>query len=168
MVSLRELTTNDVEWITRACQDVEILRWTLVPRPYTIDHARNFVADHAGEVHAWAIADDSTTDGLGVIGVHRVVDGTAHVGYWVASWARRRAVATNALKVLCEELASWSHVRQVSATIATTNEASRRTAERAGFTLDTAPSPDTCPDGDCQVPSVVYLRTVTMPSSDRT
>jgi hypothetical protein len=55
--SFRDPTLDDVDWITEACQDSEILRWTVVPRPYTKDHARSFVADHAGELHAWAIVD---------------------------------------------------------------------------------------------------------------
>ena len=57
--SFRDPTLDDVDWITEACQDSEILRWTVVPRPYTKDHARSFVADHAGELHAWAIVAET-------------------------------------------------------------------------------------------------------------
>jgi len=46
--TLRLPRAEDAEWITRACQDPLVLRYTLVPRPYTIEHARLFVVDHNG------------------------------------------------------------------------------------------------------------------------
>jgi RimJ/RimL family protein N-acetyltransferase len=46
-----------------------------------------------------------------------------------------------------------AHILQ--ATIAETNAASRRTAERAGFTL-IGTSPDTCPDGSEVAQGLLY------------
>jgi RimJ/RimL family protein N-acetyltransferase len=89
MFTFREPTLDDVDWITEACQDSEILRWTVVPRPYTKDHARSFVADRAGELCAWAIIDSRNERGAGMLGVHHVTDGVASIGYWIALWARR-------------------------------------------------------------------------------
>ena len=94
MFTFKTPTLNDVDWITEACQDPEILRWTLVPRPYTTDHARSFVADLAGEVIAWTIFEDGDSRGIGMLGVHHVVEGVASIGYWVAPWARRRGAAS--------------------------------------------------------------------------
>ena len=42
----------DVPALTRACQDPEIPRWTRVPRPYTPEDARAFVAAAAAEAAA--------------------------------------------------------------------------------------------------------------------
>ena len=157
MFSFREPTLDDVEWITEACQDPEIMRWTVVPRPYTADHARSFVADRAGEVIAWAIFEDSASRGVGMLGVHHIVNGVASIGYWVAPWARRRGAASAAIAFACRELATWDEVHSVSATIATTNIASRRTAERAGLSAINSPSAGDCPDGDKVVEGVTYL-----------
>lgn len=156
MIELRTLTIDDVEWITAACQDPEILRWTIVPRPYTPDHARSFVNDLAGEVMAWAISDPSSSRGLGVIGVHHVIEGTASIGYWIAPWARRQGAATSAIRLVLEELRTWPGVTRVSATIAETNTASRRTAESAGMSKAAFESDEKCPDGDSQADAVRY------------
>lgn len=156
MIELRTLTIDDVEWITAACQDPEILRWTVVPRPYTRDHATSFVNDLAGEVMAWAISDPSSPRGLGVVGVHHVIEGTASIGYWIAPWARRQGAATTAIRLVVAELRTWPGVRRVSATIAETNTASRRTAESAGMSKTAFESDEKCPDGDSQADAVRY------------
>ena len=156
--SFRDPTLDDVDWITEACQDSEILRWTVVPRPYTKDHARSFVADRAGELRAWAIIDSQNERGSGMLGVHHVVDGVASIGYWIAPWARRRGAATAAVMFACQELLKWEGVNAVSATIAETNTASRGVAERAGLVFVNTPTTQTCPDGEVTVASVVYRR----------
>jgi uncharacterized protein YhfF len=156
---LRELQPNDAEWIHRACQDPDIQRWTMVPRPYTREHAESFVVDRGGELSAYAIVSAPTNEPVGVAGVHHVRDGVATVGYWVAPWARRRGAASTALKILPTLVARLGNARIVQATIAKTNTASRRTAERAGFAL-VGTSDDHCPDGDSQVAGLEYRRSV--------
>ena len=152
---LRDLQPEDVEWIYRACQDAEIQRWTMVPRPYTREHAESFVKDRAGELAAYAITHARSDEPVGMAGIHHVRDGVASVGYWVAPWARGRAAASDALRVLCSIIARTTDARTVRALIAETNAASRRTAERAGFTM-TGPDFETCPDGACQVTALRY------------
>ena len=147
---------DDVDWITAACQDLDILRFTLVPRPYTAEHARIFVEDWAGELRVWTIRDERTDDGLGVVGVHHVREGVATIGYWVAPWARRRGAAVAAVRFVCNELATWSDVVSVRASIASTNEASRQVAQRAGLNPSPCSPDEQCPDGDTKVDAVVY------------
>jgi uncharacterized protein YhfF len=152
---LRPVQTDDAEWIYRACQDAEVQRWTTVPRPYTREHAKSFVRDQAGERLANAIIDARSGEPVGVAGIHNITDGVATVGYWVAPWARRRGAASTALKILPILAARLGAVNEVQATIAETNEVSRRVAERAGFSL-VGTSPSTCPDGHCQVAGLEY------------
>lgn len=152
---LRPVQTDDAEWIHRACQDAEVQRWTTVPRPYTRDHAESFVRDQAGERLANAIIDAHSGEPAGVAGIHHITDGVATVGYWVAPWARRRGAASTAMRILPSIATRLGAVRSVRATIAETNVASRRTAERAGFEL-AGTSGEHCPDGDCQVAGLVY------------
>ena len=78
---LRELQPGDAEWIFRACQDAEIQRWTMVPRPYTRGHAESFLKDQAGELAAYAIVHARSDEPVGMAGVHHVRDGVASVGY---------------------------------------------------------------------------------------
>jgi uncharacterized protein YhfF len=152
---LRPLQPTDAEWIYRACQDADIQRWTTVPRPYTRENAESFVRDQAGERLASAIIDARFGEPVGVAGIHNITDGVATVGYWVAPWARHRGAASTAMRILPSLAARLGAVNEVRATIAETNEASRRVAERAGFSL-AGTSPSTCPDGDCQVAGLEY------------
>jgi uncharacterized protein YhfF/RimJ/RimL family protein N-acetyltransferase len=152
---LRALQPNDAEWIYRACQDPDIQRWTMVPRPYTREHADSFVVDRGGELAAYAIVTSLTDEPVGVAGLHHVRDGVASVGYWVAPWGRGHGAAANALQVLQSIISQQTQAHTVRALIAETNVASRRTAERADFTL-TGPDPDTCPDGANQAVALRY------------
>lgn len=152
---LRPLQPSDAEWIHRACQDADVQRWTMVPRPYSRDHAESFVRDQGGERLANAIIDARSGEPAGVAGIHRIADGVATVGYWVAPWARRRGAASTAMRILPTLAARLGSAHTVQATIAETNVASRRTAENAGFTL-AGPSGEMCPDGDCHVAGIEY------------
>ena len=152
---LRDLQPNDAEWIYRACQDIDIQRWTMIPRPYTREHAESFVVDHGGELAAYAIVTALTKEPVGVAGLHHVRDGVASVGYWVAPWGRGHRAATSALRVLRTLIHRNTEAHTVRALIAETNVASRRTAERAGFTM-AGPDSDTCPDGTNQVVALRY------------
>ncbi|MFM7081429.1 MAG: GNAT family N-acetyltransferase, partial [Actinomycetota bacterium] len=142
---LRELQPSDAEWIYRACQDADIQRWTMVPRPYTREHAESFVKDRAGELAAYAIVHAPSDKPVGVIGLHQIEDQAAIVGYWVAPWGRGRRAATEALHVLKSIIRRNTEAHTVRALIAETNTASRRTAEYAGLSMagvEDKPAPD--------------------------
>lgn len=140
-IRLRPPREDDIPAITAACRDPEIARWTIVPAPYTEEDARAFVggthrADGDPEI-ALLIVDADTDDLLGAIGLR--VDaptGVGDVGYWMRAEARGRGVATRAVRLL----ASWAFAARglgrIEVLAATENTASRRVAERAGFTLE--------------------------------
>lgn len=152
--SLRAVEPADAEWILDACQDVDVQRWTLVPRPYTRAHAESFAAGEFAGHTVWAIAD-SAGDGAGVISIHEIdATGEADVGYWVAPWARRQGAVTTALAAVVEHARTLG-VGAVTLKIAETNVASRRAAAAAGF-VEVGPTGCTCPDGDVQVPGVLH------------
>ena len=152
---LRNLESSDAEWITRACQDEEVQRWTKVPRPYTREHAESFIENKNGELAAWAIIDSRSQEPVGMIGIHHVINGVASIGYWVAPWGRKSGAASTALRIIPTLARRIGKAHTLHATIAETNIASRRTAERAGFTL-IGNSPDSCPDGSSSAPGLTY------------
>jgi len=155
---LRNLDPSDAEWITRACQDEEVQRWTKVPRPYTREHAESFIKDKNGELAAWAIIDSRSQEPVGMIGIHHVINGVASIGYWVAPWGRKSGAASTALRIIPTLARRIGKAHTLHATIAETNIASRRTAERAGFTL-IGNSPDSCPDGLTSTTGLIYQMT---------
>ena len=152
---LRPLQSSDAEWIYHACQDSEVQRWTQIPRPYTRDHAKSFVADQNGELLANAIINSRTGEPAGVAGIHHIKNGVATVGYWIAPQARRAGAASTALKILPTIARRLGDAQTVRAIIAETNVASRATAERAGFKI-ARKSAEQCPDGTAQTTALNY------------
>lgn len=152
---LRDLEPSDAEWIYRACQDPEVQRWTYVPRPYTREHAESFIKDKNGEFAAWAIIDSRSQDPVGVIGIHHVINGVASIGYWVAPWGRKSGAASTALRIIPTLARRIGMAHTLYATIAETNTASRRTAERGGFAL-IGNSTESCPDGSSVIAGLTY------------
>jgi RimJ/RimL family protein N-acetyltransferase len=135
---LRAPTDADAEAIHVACQDPEIPRWIpMIPQPYTAESAREFVAwsaerREAGD-HSFVIVDADTAELLGAIGMGvnaRMQIG--HIGYWVAAPARRRGIASSALRLL----AGWALEQELGRVELITdpeNVASQRVAEKVGF-----------------------------------
>ena len=159
---IREPMPMDAEWITRAFQDAEIQRWTVVPRPYKHEHARGFIDNTINEAHRWVIEQQETNEAVGVVSIHTIDPdtGDADVGYWIAPWGRRRGAATYAL-VLVEQFAlTIPSINSLSAHIAETNVASRATASRAGF-VNMGSTPEPCPDGENLVPALTYVKHLT-------
>ncbi|MBU3690159.1 MAG: GNAT family N-acetyltransferase [Actinobacteria bacterium] len=156
MFVLRDLSPADAGWIFEACQDSEIQRWTLVPRPYTREHAEDFAAHGAGEKRVWVVERSADHRGVGVIGVHTVIDGVADIGYWIAPWGRRAGAGSTAVRLVTDELSAWDDVTSITARIAVTNIASQATVRRVGFVVDPDGPATTCPDGECQVDAVTF------------
>ncbi len=152
---LRSLEASDTEWITRACQDEEVQRWTKVPSPYTRQHAESFIAENNGDLAAWAIIDSRSQEPVGVCGIHHITNGVASVGYWVAPWGRKSGAESSALQILRTIGTRIGNAHTLQAAVAESNSASRRTAERAGFQL-IGKSDETCPNGDSHEQGLTY------------
>ena len=162
MFEIREPLFADAKWITQACQDSEIQRWTLVPRPYRREHAIGFINNTINEVHRWVIEDQATNEPVGVISIHTIDlnTGDADTGYWIAPWGRRRGAAAYALNLVEQFAFTIPTIKSLSAHIAESNAASRATANRAGFT-NMGSSAESCPDGNNQVPALTYVKQLT-------
>ena len=159
---IREPMLMDAEWITQACQDIEIQRWTLVPRPYKREHALGFIDNTINETHRWVIEQQDSREAVGVVSIHTINPdtGDADTGYWIAPWGRCRGAATHALLLVEQFALTIPSINSLSAHIAETNAASRATASRAGFvTMGSTPEP--CPDGENLVPALTYVKHLT-------
>src|SRR5665648_806562 len=103
VVLLRPPTVDDVDAITRACQDPEIAAWVSTPYPYQRSHAVWFVQTivqpgwQSGTDLVWAVRDAATDLLLGMVGLHRIADGSGEIGFWMAPWGRGRGAATRAV-----------------------------------------------------------------------
>jgi len=138
VVSLRPWQPDDAPAVFVACQDPLIARFIPIPQPYTEDVARAFVEvrrnDWATEdERSFAIVDAAGDALLGAIARHGPVGHRATFGYWLASHARGRGVATRALRLITEWTLGTTDVIRLELYTDLENDASGRVAARAGF-----------------------------------
>ncbi|HZC72548.1 MAG TPA: GNAT family N-acetyltransferase [Jatrophihabitans sp.] len=138
-VLLRPWAASDADVVFKICQDRDIQRWTPVPVPYRHRDAVTYVTEAAPAGYAagggvFAICDGASGEVAGTIGAHRLVNGVAHVGYWIAAEARGRGFATDALRTITAWLLRHRGAERVELVAEPDNTASRRVASSAGFT----------------------------------
>jgi RimJ/RimL family protein N-acetyltransferase len=141
VIRLRLPADADVPRIVEACRDPEVARYTTVPSPYQPSHTiewmqRGLAGLASGTDVQTVIAEASdSADVLGTMGLHDVNRnvGRCVAGYLVGPWARRRGVATRALRLLCGFAFDELRLARVEVTIEPDNVPSRATAETVGF-----------------------------------
>lgn len=142
VVALRRWGQDDISSLIKLVADPEVPRWTGIPTPYTKRDAKSFLRTTA-RAEAMSIGTDlcvhdpNTRDIMGGVGLKlHVIYSTAEVGYWVARHARRRGVATRAVRLM----AGWAFdelgVRRLELLTHPGNRASEAVALRCGFTRE--------------------------------
>ena len=143
VIALRLPAERDIDAITAACQDPDIPRFTRIKSPYTRADGAQFVraapqlwrdGRHALPL---AICDVGTDAILGSTGLHlREQPEIAEIGYWVAREARRRGLATRAVRLVSRWAIDELGIQRLELMTRTDNVASQGVAERAGFTRE--------------------------------
>lgn len=161
IVTLRKPHVDDIDWIAQACQDSEIQRWTTVPRPYMRANAEEFISHSKTQPSLFAIIEQGTNLGVGMIGIHGTdqTTGEANAGYWVAPWARRQGVATQALQQLAQHARTLETAKTFTLKISPANFASRGTAAKCGFVVVRTET-QTCHDGETTTDALIYSLTL--------
>ncbi|BCJ33330.1 hypothetical protein Athai_08330 [Actinocatenispora thailandica] len=139
---LRPVTETDVPALVELCRDPAMAEFTTVPVPYQPSHAAFFVRlarDRwvAGDGAVFAITEPAGRL-LGTMDL-RLLDWPARIadiGYSVAASARGRGVATSALRAVCDWTFDALAIDRIEWRAYVTNPASRRVAEKAGFTVE--------------------------------
>jgi RimJ/RimL family protein N-acetyltransferase len=157
--SIRELVESDDEWIYQACQDKEILYWTTIPRPYTLEHAQGFISGEVAEYKIWAI-EDKHSKPVGVISIHTVDEaGNAEIGYWVAPWGRGKGATKDAIALVEKYAKTDAKIKFVQACISDLNTISQKVAQDAGL-IKAEAACKTCPAGDEQSSSTFFRKSI--------
>ncbi len=139
---LRAPRLSDAAAIHEACQDPETQRWTTIPVPYRESDAVAFIRDHAGagwrdgSMAVFVITDVRTGCYQGTLDLRLDGVGGAEIGFAVAPWARRKGIATNAVRLVCEWGFRSLALQRIEWQAAVGNWGSRRVAERTGFTVE--------------------------------
>ena len=139
LVQLRPFRTADVAAVREASGDPLIPQITTVPQTDDPELAVAYIErqdDRArtrvGYSFAIADADDVAVGQIG-LWLRDLDQGRASVGYWVRPSARGRGYASDALSALAEWSWSLDELHRLELYVEPWNEASWRTAERAGF-----------------------------------
>ncbi|GID26680.1 GNAT family N-acetyltransferase [Paractinoplanes brasiliensis] len=142
-VRLRAFRADDADALAAGFDDPISQRFLpQMPRPFTTGHAERYIAERVAATFAeggalYAIADPDTDELLGGIGFDKVVPSRrqAEVGYWVGPWARRRGVASAALRALSAHALSHG-LERLELLTHWDNPVSQRVALAAGYTRE--------------------------------
>jgi RimJ/RimL family protein N-acetyltransferase len=139
--TLRPFTPEDIAWVYEVSLDPAVQKFVQIPLPYRMEDAEFFVREMA--IAAWERRERAefvivTAEGerLGRVALGLDGNGAAQVGYWMDPAARRRGVATRALRELCRWAFAELGLGLIEWRAEVGNVASRRVAEKAGFTVE--------------------------------
>jgi RimJ/RimL family protein N-acetyltransferase len=141
-LGLRAPEPADLDAMVTACRDPQSQLWTTVPRPYGPGDAEQFIRYAAprrwafgdGAIFAVTDADDAFVGSMALrLGPRPDM---CDVGYLVTPWARGRGYAPAALRLLVAWCVSALGLNRIEWRAYVGNDASRRVAEKAGFTIE--------------------------------
>ncbi len=139
---LRPLSTADLGDVQELIRDPDTLRFTRIPEPPDEDFAQGWIARYeqareTGTKEAFAIVDgDGAFLGLALAPSIDEEAAEAELGYIVAAHARGRGVASEALGMLTRWAFEERGVLRATLIIDVDNPASKRVAERVGYSLE--------------------------------
>ncbi|MCK2219557.1 GNAT family N-acetyltransferase [Actinomadura sp. ATCC 31491] len=141
-LALRPFTLADIPWVHEVSLDPALQHFVELPSPYRMEDAAFFVEQLAiaggqsGQRLEFLAEEASTGERLGRVGVGLSAPGTAEIGYWVDPKARGRGVATDAVRAVCRWAFRAHGLELIEWRAEVGNLASRRVAEKAGFTVE--------------------------------
>ena len=161
-VKLRAFQNSDVDRIVEACSDSRTSYWLIsMPRPYRPENAFAYL-DATAELAArgasltWCIADPADDRCLGSISLDGLggYSTRGEIGYWAHPDARGRGIVTEAVRLVTEYATDTGLATSLLIRCASSNMASRRVAERAGY-REIGIQPASEPVGDGEVADLV-------------
>ncbi|GAA3746536.1 RimJ/RimL family protein N-acetyltransferase [Spinactinospora alkalitolerans] len=146
-LTLRAFTEADIDGVHRSASDPLTRRWLPIPapgRPYTRADAEQWCRVEApraradGDGQQWAALERWTGTFVGSFGLTRTLWAARNteVGYWVAPWARGKGLAPEAVIAISRWALLDQGFERVELKAATGNTASRRVADKAGFSYE--------------------------------
>ena len=150
---VREFRPGDEESLARFANDRRIWRnlKDAFPHPYTLDHARAWVALNQGDPkpHHFAIAvDGQVAGGIGLEFKPDIWRYSAELGYWLAPAYWGRGIMTGALRAVVDYAFATFDLNRLWAGAFDWNPASIRVLEKAGFVFEARLTKSAYKDGE--------------------
>ncbi|MFD4875660.1 GNAT family N-acetyltransferase [Streptomyces sp. NPDC058420] len=138
---LRSVGPQDTDVVYSAAQDPEIQRWTTIPSPYLLEHARSFTEQLVPE--GWENGSMFTfgvflPEGelVGMLAITMRSLGVGEVGFWATKEHRGNGYITEATVAVSRWAFTRLSVDRVEWRAEVGNKGSRAVAEHAGFTIE--------------------------------
>jgi RimJ/RimL family protein N-acetyltransferase len=141
-LTLRPFTATDIPWVYGVSLDPAVQHFVGVPTPYRMEHAAYFVQQMAiagwdsGQRAEFLAHETATGTRLGRVGLGLRASRDAEIGYWIDPRARRRGVATAAVRASCRWAFTTLDLELIEWRSEVGNIASRGVAEKAGFVIE--------------------------------
>lgn len=138
---IRDLGLGDVAAIAWHANDPLVSRSLrdLFPHPYSEDDAKDFISRISGEDSPTAFAIASAQEAFGVVGYipgQDVYRYSAEIGFWIGREYWGQGIMTGVVSVFSEYLFENFEFNRLYAGVFSSNPASSRVLEKAGFSLE--------------------------------
>jgi RimJ/RimL family protein N-acetyltransferase len=137
VVTLRPWSLDDVDAVTKACQDPDVARWTTVPTPYTeadaIAYLRAVIDPGLEHQLNFAVVRRDDGEVVGSLTLTIVKPQVAEVGYWTAAEVRGRGYMPRAVRLLARWAFAELGLPRLQLGTFPGNRSSERVAEKLGF-----------------------------------
>ena len=140
-IKLRPWNIEDAESLVENANNFEIARFMsdAFPYPYTIEHAKNFIAFATKDepIHIFAIEIEGKA--VGGIGIHPQTDimkKNAELGYWLGEKYWGKGIISKAIQMIIPFAFKTYDITRIYARPFGTNIASQKVLEKAGFVLE--------------------------------
>ena len=130
------------------------------PSPYSLEDAHRIIAAATGTDGNLALAIEIDGEAVGGIGIHPLGDvyrRTAEIGYWLSESCRGRGIATDAVRAIVPVAFDRFDLARLQAGVFSTNPASMRVLEKAGFVREAVHASAIWKNGRL-LDEVVYVR----------
>jgi RimJ/RimL family protein N-acetyltransferase len=141
--ALRPWMPSDAAAVVEACADQVTQQFiTVMPRPYTPQHAETFLERAAanlgdGRAIGMAITDPDGEQAIGSITLHALQPVHWYIGYWMTPRSRGKGITTSAVRTFSRwAFADYPDLVRLSLHTLPANVASQRVAEKSGFTRE--------------------------------
>jgi RimJ/RimL family protein N-acetyltransferase len=142
-ITLRTPEDRDAEALVQACTDPETLRWIPLAPDYDLERAHGFIHDYAPgwwerrQGAVWVITDAQDRYAAQIdLRVSASDPEVADVGFLTSPHARGRGYMTAALRAAARFGIEELGLKRIEWKAQVGNNASRRVAEKAGFTVE--------------------------------
>jgi RimJ/RimL family protein N-acetyltransferase len=142
-ITLRLPEERDADALVAACSDPESIKWTSLPRGYDLERAHGFITEYAPgwwqrrQGAAWVITDPQDQYAAQIdLRVYDSDPEVADVGFLAGPHARGKGYMTAALRAVTRFGIEELGLKRIEWKAHVGNVASRRVAEKAGFTME--------------------------------